>query len=261
MKLVLALVKYSFLFFYSTKKPIMVWNASHNDIFVREMYLAEPWQHKKGSCERGSAWDQISESLNNHENPRFNVNQKAVRDHNYLEREYKKKVREEERASGISPQNSDLDDAVGDIIERFEAKDEEDRTEDSAKKGKVEAEAAKAVEMRKAALKTFSQSKKRKGEQVVKKSKRATGSETVAYLKEKSELNADLKKEELLLRQRELDERKAQQDSFLAQQESFTKMLTQSMANQQKQQEQLMQQMQLQNSALISLLQGMSKDK
>ena len=240
----------------------MVWNASHNDIFVREMYLAEPWQHKKGSRERGSAWDQISESLNNHENPRFNVNQKAVRDHyNYLEREYKKKVREEERASGTSPQNSDLDDAVGDIIERFEAKDEEDRTEDSAKKGKVEAEAAKAVEMRKAALETFSQSKKRKGEQVVKKSKRATGSETVAYLKEKSELNADLKKEELLLRQRELDERKAQQDSFLAQQESFTKMLTQSMANQQKQQEQLMQQMQLQNSALISLLHGMSKDK
>ena len=114
--------------------------------------------------------------------------------------------------------------------------------------------------MRKAALETFSQGKKRKGEQVVKKSNRATGSETVAYLKEKSELNADLKKDELQLRQRELDERKAQQDSFLAQQESFTKMLTQSMANQQKQ-EQLMQQMQLQNSALISLLQGMSKDK
>ena len=48
----------------------------------------------------------------------------------------------EERARSISPEHSDLDDGVGDIIERFEAKDE-DRPEDSTKKGKVEAEAAK----------------------------------------------------------------------------------------------------------------------
>ena len=77
------------------------------------------------------------------------------------------------------------------------------------RRGEVEAEAAKAVKVRKAALETFSQSKKRKREQVVKKSKRATGSETVAYLKEKSELNADLKKEELQLRQRKLDEKQS----------------------------------------------------
>ena len=76
----------------------MVWNASHNNIFVREIYLAEPWQQKKGSRERGSAWDQISESLNNHENPRCNVNQKAVREHyNYLER-----VQKESKGRGKS---------------------------------------------------------------------------------------------------------------------------------------------------------------
>ena len=77
------------------------------------------------------------------------------------------------------------------------------------KKGKkAEEETAKAVEMRKASMETFALSKKRKGEQEQKKCKRSKGTETVAYLREKAELDASLKREELQLRKAELDVKK-----------------------------------------------------
>ena len=139
----------------------------------------------------------------------------------------------------------------------------EDQQQDVEKRGKADEETAKAVEMRKSSMETFAQSKKRKGEQEQKKSKRFTGTETVAYLREKAELHAlSLKREELQLRRAELDEKKVQQEGLMAQQENLTKMLCESIKSQQKQQEQLLQQMQLQNTALLTLLQGaVSKQK
>ena len=80
--------------------------------------------------------------------------------------------------------------------------------------------------------------------------------------REKAELDASLKREELQLRGAELDEKKVQQEGLMAQQENLTKMLCESIKSQQKQQEQLLQQMQLQNTALLTLLQGaVSKQK
>lgn len=86
----------------TSKKP-MFWAAVHNEVLIREMYLFEPWQFKKGSKQRGQVWEQISDSLNEIDSPKFSVNQKAVRDHyNLLEKEHKKRIRDEEKASGIS---------------------------------------------------------------------------------------------------------------------------------------------------------------
>ena len=54
-----------------------------------------------------------------------------------------------------------------------------------------------AVEMRKSSMETFAQGKKREDEQEQKKCKHPTSTETVAYLIEKAELDACLKREEL----------------------------------------------------------------
>ena len=148
-----------------------------------------------------------------------------------------------------------------DIIERFKERDAEDQHLDSEKRKKAEEETAKAVEMRKASMETFSQSKKRKGEWEQKKCKRSTGNETVAYLREKAELDASLKREELQLRKAELDVKKIQQENLMTQQKSFTKVLLDNIKSQQKQQDQLLQQMQVQNTALLTLMQGAFKPK
>ncbi|CAH3175921.1 unnamed protein product, partial [Porites lobata] len=83
----------------NAQKP-MVWTNKHNELLVQEMYLFEPWNFKRGSKQRGQVWERISESLNLYESSKFTVNQKSVRDHYiFLEKEQKKKIREEEQAS------------------------------------------------------------------------------------------------------------------------------------------------------------------
>lgn len=103
-------------------------------------------------------------------------------------------------------------------------------------------------------METFAQSKKRKGEQ--EQCKRSTGTETVAYLRGKAEFDASLKREELQLRKAELDVKKIQQENLMIQQESLAKVLLDNIKSQQKQQDQLLLQMQVQNTALPTLLQG-----
>ena len=88
----------------------------------------------------------------------------------------------------------------------------------------------------------------------MKKRKRATGSDTVAFLREKAELDAVLKREELKIREQEMKDKKAERDNLHAQQQTMSAMFHESMQQQQQQQAQLMQQIQLQNAALISLL-------
>ena len=99
----------------------MRWTQNHEICLLREMFLFEPWNDKHGSKERGQCWDRISEALNQIEEPKFKVTQRAVQDrHSVLEKAFKSKRNEEEKASGISPEEKEVDVAIGDILERFE---------------------------------------------------------------------------------------------------------------------------------------------
>lgn len=241
----------------------MTWAEEHNDMLIREMYLFEPWKYKKGSKERGEMWEKISDSLNCLDKPTFNVTQKSVRDHyNLLEKQQKRRLREEEKASGISPEPTELESALEDIMELFSNRDEEEKLKEVDSKENAEAEASKALEIRQLAMETLAESKKRKCETKdggkPKRKVSSNGTDTIAYLKMRSELDAELKREEIRIKQAEAEDRKAQQNSMILQQEALTKALTNSITSQQKQQEQFMQQMQIQNAALIALLQNIT---
>ena len=55
--------------------------------------------------------------LNDLDHPKFDVTQKSIRDHyNLLEKQQKKRLRDEEKASGISPVHSDFENAMENII-------------------------------------------------------------------------------------------------------------------------------------------------
>ena len=65
----------------------------------------------------------------------FKVSQKSVRDQfNALKNNFAKRQREEERASDISPEISEVDECLEDIIERFKERDENQRKENEEKK-------------------------------------------------------------------------------------------------------------------------------
>ena len=86
-----------------------------------ELLLFEPWNHKYGSKERGNYWERISESLYQLRDISFKVTQRSVQDHGHtFEKTCKKQKREEDRQSGINPEEREVDFALTDITERFQ---------------------------------------------------------------------------------------------------------------------------------------------
>jgi len=59
-------------------RPKMVWSAQHDVMLCREILLAQPFQHKFGSRERGHAWDEVADRLSTISDPKFYVDQRAV---------------------------------------------------------------------------------------------------------------------------------------------------------------------------------------
>ena len=63
-----------------------------------------------------------------------------------LEKKHKRKLSDEEKATGISPEDSEIDEAMEDIITQFEEADLLNEQLTTEKKQKEEAEVEKAVE-------------------------------------------------------------------------------------------------------------------
>jgi len=240
----------------------MKWTYDHNVNFVREILAQAPWENRYGSAERGEAWANIAKSLSGMEKPIFKVSQRSVRDrYSTMEKKSKNKVRQEEGASGISPEESEVDRAMEEIIEQFEEHDREYDRISEGKKKKAEEEVAKAEEMRKQSLETYKNTQKRRDSDEPPKKKRASGSDTMNFLKERSEMEikiraedrdfrreemerkAELQQEEFKLKQQELEDRRKQNDA-----------LHQQMLLQQQQLQLVMQQQQQQSSVMMALL-------
>ena len=112
------------------------------------MLTAEPYKCKNRSRESGQAWDLIAANLNSVHAPRFRVSQKSVRDRaRILLKNFKLKVREEEKASGIEVEElSELDLALEEIIEKEKAANAQLDLEESVRKNELQ-DKANAEEM------------------------------------------------------------------------------------------------------------------
>ena len=99
----------------------MHWTAQHNDAFVKEMLLFEPWLYRKGTPERGNIWKAIAESLNQLKDPYFKVTDRSLRNgFKNMEKTYISKRNQIEKASGIDvPEKSEAKKGLADIIEQF----------------------------------------------------------------------------------------------------------------------------------------------
>ena len=75
-----------------------------------------------------------------------------------------KKTRDEEKASGIDPVESEVDIAVADIIERFKEADETHSSQSDAKLLKEVNNQSKATEMQKRSMETLSETTERNGQ-------------------------------------------------------------------------------------------------
>ena len=197
----------------------MEWTNAHDILLVREIMVLEPYQHKPGSRESGGAWEKIAENLRKIDSPRFLVTQRSVRDRfKLLISRFKVSQRKELAASGINPKPSELESGLEAILDKMTSYNE-NREKETEEKEKAMKDKKSAEDMRKKAMETLGQTKKRKSEGCEKEKKaRRGGNDTVEFLREKAEFDRENKKEELRLRALELEERKQSQDTISQQQ-------------------------------------------
>ena len=104
----------------------MKWTEDHDLTLCGEVLLQEPFKHPKNSRERGEIWGQIAVNLYSLASPTFKVAKRSVRDRlTLLQAKYKEKLREEERASGIDCEGTQLDTAVEEILDKEKVADME----------------------------------------------------------------------------------------------------------------------------------------
>ena len=118
------------------------------------------------------------------------------------------KWNEEEKSSGTNPDYTELDEALMDLIQRFDEANSERKMETNEKEIKIKNELAKAKKMRKTSLETFCQTNKRKESDTEIPQKRRQSSFSqgyMSYFSEKSEKELQLQKEELKMKKQELD--------------------------------------------------------
>ena len=130
-------------------------------------------------------------------------------------RHYKKtcknQKREEDRQSGINPEETEVDFALADIIERFEEAQKTHQGVSEKQKKKTEQDAAKAEDMRRKSLETFGETMKRKSIENDEKqstSKRGnTDSKTLNVLQEKAESKMAIRQQEIEIRNKQQEVR------------------------------------------------------
>ena len=240
---------------------VMKWTLQHDIEFCKEILVSRLFETKKKSIERGKVWEVIAKKLEQIEHPCFRVDQRSVRDRfRKLLLQFRRKDRQEISASGISPEQTELDA----ILEELNAREETSATlateagEEEKRKAAVDKEAAE--EMRKRAMENLSETKRRnKSEQGGTKQKvRKGGNATLEYLKEKGERERILKEESMKLERERMELDKENNERLMHQQNQMlaTMLALQKEQSQQIQSSQmlLMQQQQQQGQALLALL-------
>ena len=208
----------------------MEWTDQKDILFLREALVSDLYETRK-------VWDIIASHLNNLNCPLFTVNKRSLRDRlNLLQTKFKAKTREEERASGISPVQSEIDT----LLEELCGKEEARCTSATSNKKKAVQDKASAQEIRQKAMESMGDTRKRKENNRVSSSKRIRRSisDALGILEEKAKLDMSLRKEELELRKREEAKSTllAEQQSKL--QQEMLKVIQQQQQEQQKQQQQ-----------------------
>ena len=162
-------------------------------------------------------WEKIAQILNQCTVLRFSVDKRSVRDHmGILVNKHKRKIRSEEKASGIAPDEpSELENLLETVIALEESADAESQELRAEKNEKCENNRAKAEDTRLKAMEKLSETRKRLSESEEEKPKRQrrSGSDAMEFLADRARINYELKQREfkMLKEQQSLEREKWKQ--------------------------------------------------
>ncbi|XP_028390589.1 histone-lysine N-methyltransferase, H3 lysine-79 specific-like [Dendronephthya gigantea] len=236
----------------------MEWTRKHDIVLFREVLAVNPYQAKKKTVQRGQFWQTVAGNLVQLEDPSFKktLSKRSVQDRcTLLCEKHKKRIAYEMKATGISPQLTELDSLIEETLEKEEASEELRASQSEVQKKKVEEDQKNAVDIRKKAMEKFGETKKRKideGEiEEKKRRRRRSGSDTLQFIREQSE-------NEMKIRERELELEKEKQNREQEKHNEFKEMMAQQMAQQQQQMAQFQMMFMQQNNLMLSILEKKS---
>ncbi|XP_068735661.1 trichohyalin-like [Montipora capricornis] len=252
----------------STKPPSSVtfWTKDHDLILCREVLNLNPFTTKKGSTQRSTIWDKVATTLNNCSGLAFNVDKRSVRDHvGILQNRHKKKLRAEEKARGIVPDEpTELENLLEQIIALEQSAEAEQQETVREKSRKIESDRAKAEDIRLKAMEKLNDIQKRQSdgmEDNQSKRPRRSGSSAISYVSQRADINYEFKQEELKLRrdQQEFEKKQMEvsanaQKQFQEQQSQRLKVVLQQQQQHSQQTLLMMQQLQQQTKALLDIM-------
>lgn len=146
----------------------MCWTEEHDKGLVREIIAHTPFDGptKKGTPAQGAKWNAVINRLLQIREPSFKVGseQKAVSNHyNLLALKYRQKIKEEERASGVSiPELTELEKGLEILVEWEDATDLEQK-QTAAQKKRAREEKMNAEEVRNRAMECRGANKRQGG--------------------------------------------------------------------------------------------------
>ena len=199
---------------------MMVWTERHDIMLCREVLSLNRFQFKKSSVQRGNIWFKVAENLASIRELHCKVDRRAVRDrYKLLSDKLRKKLRDEAKASGIATEMTEVEVALEDFIEREDAAEAQMKENREATKQKKADDREGAEEMRTKAMEKLGDTQKRKmeegDEQGSKKKGRSSGGEALRLVREKNEIIAALRREEMELKVKAEEAASKRHDQFM----------------------------------------------
>jgi hypothetical protein len=181
----------------------MEWTEEHDILMLREMLAINVFSLKKGSVNRGEAWESIKDNLQQINSPQFLVKDKrAIRDRwQLISKKFKAKIRQEECASGIYVEEQTEKEAlIEELVNRENTIVAQDSNRASAKKDRESAE-----EIRKAAMEAMGKKKRKltddeEDEHRPAKSRKRCAQPLLEFLQEKAIQDRQIREAELELK-------------------------------------------------------------
>ena len=137
----------------------MMRNERKDIILCRQILGERPYELKKYSSEGKKRLGNIVKSLNTQEG--FVVTVKAVQDHLFTYRQARETEKTEDKASGIEVKEKEINNLIDNISDDMKACEEELAEETTKASNDKEKEKKAAEDVRKSAMETFSESRKR----------------------------------------------------------------------------------------------------
>ena len=202
----------------------MEWTDEHDVLMLREMIVSDVFSFKKGSVSRGDAWDSVDEKLNQIDSPQFRIKDKrGVRDRwVLLRRKFRSQIREEQAASGVVVEDlTEKEVLIEVLIEELidTIKPDDNRLSDQQDKDKAE-------EIRKKAMESMGETKKRKlsrgmtdEDQPTTSGRKRCAQPLVDFLRENVNAERELRQQELDIKRKEQEKEQETMQAMMLQQQ------------------------------------------